>query len=126
MTRQEIIVQLAASLLANSYSQEVPEHYIKQVLGLGGNESYKSKLHYPIFIAKQAVMYADALLEELHSEENAQKFCSKAELFVKWLDANSYESFWSDTGMKYHHSRKRDSDMSCSEIVSLFKEIDKD
>ena len=112
MTREEIIVQLAASLLANSYSQEMHEH--------------NSILDYPIFIAKQAVRCADAILAETQSrsKENDKAFCVKAEAFVNFLNVSNYQTFWNGDELFYYCSCSDNPtrDVPASEVLSLFED----
>ncbi len=67
MTRQQIIVQFAAALLANPAIEEFSHSYIKEYLGESPDTKYVHNIHYTKFIAKRAAMYADALLEEMNT-----------------------------------------------------------
>ena len=67
MTREEIMLQFAAALLANPAIEEFSHSYIKEYLGESPDTKYAHNTHYTKFIAKRAAMYADALLEEMNT-----------------------------------------------------------
>lgn len=126
MTRQQIIVQFAAALLANSFAEEVPEHFIKEVLGLGVTEAYNTHIHYPKFIAKQSAVCADAILAEsqIRSKENDKEFCIRAEAFVNFLNGRDYQTLWKEDDELFYYcgSDNPTRDVPASEVLSLFED----
>ncbi len=64
MTREEIMVRVAASLLAAN--EDILPSYIMNFIG-ESNAKYVSAVHHPKFIAKQSAMYTDALLAEMNA-----------------------------------------------------------
>ena len=104
------------------------EVYLVQriISGLDGNVKYDSKKHYPIFIAKQAAMYADALIVESQSrsEENDKAFCVKAEAFVNFLSGRDYQTLWGDNDELFYYSGTEipTRHMPASEVLSLFED----
>lgn len=67
MTRQQIIVQFAAALLTNATTEGYTQSYILNCIGESLETKYVHSVHFPKFVAKQAILYADALLEEMNT-----------------------------------------------------------
>lgn len=126
MTRQQIIVQFAASLLANLAMEEFSECYILEFLGESSDTKYVYSVHSPKFIAKRAALYADALIAESQSrsKENDKAFCVRAEAFVNFLNARNYQTLWKDNDELFYYcgSDNPTRDVQASEVLSLFED----
>ena len=65
LTKREKFAESAmAAILSNPTESDVSAKTVLQVLGIE-NESYDFKKHYPSYIAKLAIAYADELLNQL-------------------------------------------------------------
>lgn len=64
--RQYFAAKAMQGYMANSAETEIPCTYILDVLGLPKDTKYIFTEHYPAYVAKLSVLYADALLDALN------------------------------------------------------------
>jgi len=64
--RQYFAAKAMQGYMANSAETEISSTYVLELLGLPKDTKYIFSEHYPAYVAKLSVLYADALLDALN------------------------------------------------------------
>lgn len=70
--RQHFAALAMQGLISDPTESDITPAYITEFLNLDASKGYNAAVHYPMYVAKAAVSYADALITELN-KTNSQK-----------------------------------------------------
>lgn len=62
--KDHMMIEFTKAILSNSNDNETSKSYILQFLGITDDTNFEFSIHYPIYVAKMASLYADAVIKE--------------------------------------------------------------
>lgn len=62
--KDHMMIEFTKAILSNSNDNETSKSYVLQFLGITDDTNFEFSIHYPMYVAKMASLYADAVIKE--------------------------------------------------------------
>ena len=62
--KDHMMIEFTKAILSNSNDNETPRSYVLKFLGITDDTNFEFSIHYPMYVAKMASLYADAVIKE--------------------------------------------------------------